>query len=364
MGICCGIVGLPNVGKSTFFNGLTQSIQAQAADYPFCTIEPNIGTICVPDERLYQLARIAGSKDIIPNFLQFCDIAGLVKGASQGQGLGNKFLGHIREVDAILHVVRCFGGAATHVEGRLDPVQDIQIIETELMIADLESLERRMTAMEKRYRQKDPETLELFPLYQAAKNVLDKGLLLSQGDFDPHQKELLRKSGFLTAKPVVYVGNISEEDFACPSALVTSFLEYVESRKEQWVLISAQIESELARLSQEEQKEFLTVLGLQESGIASIVRRCYERLDLETFFTIGPKEAHAWTIPKGCRAPQAAACIHTDFQKGFIAVEVVAYEDYIKFQGEQGAKAQGKLRIEGKEYIVQDGDVLHFRFNV
>lgn len=364
MSICCGIVGLPNVGKSTFFNGLTRAIQAQAANYPFCTIEPNVGTIAVPDERLYALAKIAGSQEVIPNVLQFWDIAGLVKGASQGQGLGNKFLGHIREVDAILHVVRCFSGEVTHVDGTVDPLADIQTIETELMVADLDSVKKRMMNLEKRFRQKDPEALELFPLYEKVRDVLDGGTLLIRGIFDEEERALLKKSGFLTAKPFLYVGNISEEDFHDPSPSVKNFVTDMKEKNENYVLISAQVESELLGLSAKEQEEFLETIGAKESGLFSVIKRCYELLDLETFFTIGPKEARAWTIKKGSKAPQAAGCIHTDFQKGFISAEVIAYHDYVNFSGENGAKNNGKLRIEGKEYIMCDGDVVHFRFNV
>ena len=362
MGFKCGIVGLPNVGKSTLFNALTATASAEAANYPFCTIEPNIGRVGVPDPRLYALAALAKSAKIIPTQLEFVDIAGLVRGASKGEGLGNQFLGHIREVDAIIHVVRCFEDAdITHVEGGIDPLRDIEIIETELMLADMESLEKRIPALEKKLRVKDPEALAQFPLMERALQLLKDGKPASLLQCAPEEKETLRQLQLLTTKPILYVCNVAESE----AATGNGFSEKVKTEKGRIALISAAIEAEVASLDRdEEKKEFLESLGLEETGLARVIREGYALLNLLTFFTIGPKEAHAWTVHENAKAPQAAGVIHSDFERGFICAETIGYEDYVAFQGEQGAKAAGKVRLEGRDYSVKDGDIFHFRFNV
>jgi len=366
MGFKCGIVGLPNVGKSTLFNALTATAAAEAANYPFCTIEPNVGRVGVPDKRLLDLANIAGSAKIIPTQLEFVDIAGLVRGASKGEGLGNQFLGHIREVDAIVHVVRCFENSdITHVEGEIDPIRDIDIIETELMLADMESLEKRLPALEKKLKIKDPTAIIHYPLMERALKLLREGTPARFVQCSPEEKVEFQRLQLITTKPILYVCNVSEDDAASGNR----FTELVKARAEKeggrMALISAAIESEVASLDSDEEKtEFLQSLGLSETGLTRVLREGYALLNLITFFTIGPKEARAWTVHKGSKAPQAAGEIHTDFERGFICAETVSYADYVASQGEQGAKAAGKLRLEGKEYIVDDGDVFHFRFNV
>jgi len=365
MGFNCGIVGLPNVGKSTLFNALLETAQAEAANYPFCTIEPNTGRVAVPDARLQKLAAIANSAEIIPTHLEFVDIAGLVKGASKGEGLGNKFLAHIREVDAILYVLRCFeDGDITHVEGSVDPLRDADIIESELMIADLESLEKRLPALEKKAKG-DKELLPQVELIKRALALLAEGkparLLEVKDQEEAKQFAMLQ---LLTAKPAMYICNVDEEAAAEGNSLSQQVQTMAKEREAQCVVISAKIESEIAALeTAEEKQEFLETIGLNETGLARVIRAGYDLLELVTFFTVGPKEARAWTVQKGSTAPQAAGEIHTDFEHGFIRTETIAYADYIAGNGEQGAKDAGKFRLEGKDYIVEDGDVFHFRFN-
>ena len=363
MGFKCGIVGLPNVGKSTLFNALTETAAAQAANYPFCTIEPNVGEVAVPDPRLDKLAVFGKSEKIVPTRLTFVDIAGLVRGASKGEGLGNQFLANIREVDAIAHVVRCFEDSdITHVEGKIDPVADIETIETELMLADLDSLERRVDALEKKARGNDREAKETLDLVQRSLALLREGQPARLIERKPEEDKTFAMLGLLTAKPVLYVCNVEESAAATGNA----FSAKVEARaKEEGavaVVISAKIESEIAVLSKEERVEYLEAVGLQEAGLDRLIRAGYALLDLVTYFTVGPKEARAWTIPRGTKAPQAAGVIHTDFERGFIRSETIAYDDYIALSGEAGARDAGKLRLEGKDYVVSDGDVLHFRF--
>jgi GTP-binding protein YchF len=363
MGFKCGIVGLPNVGKSTLFNALTETAAAQAANYPFCTIEPNVGEVAVPDPRLDKLAVLGKSEKIVPTRLTFVDIAGLVRGASKGEGLGNQFLANIREVDAIAHVVRCFEDSdITHVEGKIDPVADIETIETELMLADLDSLERRVDALEKKARGNDREAKETLDLVQRSLALLREGKPARLIERKPEEEKTFAMLGLLTAKPVLYVCNVEEGAAATGNA----FSAKVEARAREEgavaVVISAKIESEIAVLSKEERVEYLEAVGLQEAGLDRLIRAGYALLDLVTYFTVGPKEARAWTIPRGTKAPQAAGVIHTDFERGFIRSETIAYDDYVALSGEAGARDAGKLRLEGKEYVVADGDVLHFRF--
>jgi GTP-binding protein YchF len=363
MGFKCGIVGLPNVGKSTLFNALTETAAAQAANYPFCTIEPNVGEVAVPDPRLDKLAAIAGSQQTIPTRLTFVDIAGLVRGASKGEGLGNQFLANIREVDAIAHVVRCFEDSdITHVEGRIDPVADIETIETELMLADLDSLERRVDALEKKARGNDREAKETLDLVQRSLALLREGKPARLIERKPEEEKTFAMLGLLTAKPVLYVCNVEET----AAATGNEFSAKVEARAKGEgavsVVISAKIESEIAVLSKEERVEYLEAVGLKEPGLDRLIRAGYALLDLVTYFTVGPKEARAWTITRGTKAPQAAGVIHTDFERGFIRAETIAYDDYIALGGEAGARDAGKLRLEGKEYVVADGDIMHFRF--
>ena len=367
MGFSCGIVGLPNVGKSTLFNALLAVQQAEAANYPFCTIEPNIGRVAVPDPRLDAIAELAKSAEILPTQLEFVDIAGLVKGASTGEGLGNQFLGNIRETDAIVYVLRCFeDGNITHVEGSVDPLRDREIIETELILADLESLEKRRENLVKKLRGGDKDAKELSPIVEQAYALVAEGKpvrLLPPGD--PNERKLLKSLQLLTAKPVMVVCNVEEEAAAEGNALSADVQEKTAEEGIASVVISARIEAEIATLSDAEEKaEFLESLGLEETGLARVIRSGYGLLDLITFFTAGPKEARAWTVRKGAHAPQAAGVIHTDFEKGFIRAETIACDDYITCKGEQGAKDAGKLRLEGKDYPVQDGDIFHFRFNV
>jgi GTP-binding protein YchF len=363
MGFKCGIVGLPNVGKSTLFNALTQTAAAQAANYPFCTIEPNVGDVAVPDERLEKLAAIAGSKEIIPTRLTFVDIAGLVRGASKGEGLGNQFLANIRECDAIAHVVRCFEDSdITHVEGKIDPINDIETIETELMLADLESLEKRVVATEKKAKGGDKESKELLDLMNRCLVLLRDGKPARLARVDAEERKTFATLGLLSSKPVLYVCNVEE----AAADKGNDFADKVKGRaKEEGavaVVVSAKIESEIAVLPAAEQADYLEAVGLEEPGLNRVIRAGYQLLGLVTYFTVGPKEARAWTIERGTKAPQAAGVIHTDFEKGFIRAETVAYEDYVACNGESGAREAGKFRLEGKEYVVQDGDCLHFRF--
>ncbi|BAT59222.1 ribosome-binding ATPase YchF [Variibacter gotjawalensis] len=363
MGFKAGIVGLPNVGKSTLFNALTETAAAQAANYPFCTIEPNVGEVAVPDPRLDQLAVLGKSAEIIPTRLTFVDIAGLVRGASKGEGLGNQFLANIREVDAIVHVVRCFeDGDVTHVEGKIDPTADIETIETELMLADMDSLEKRIEPLQKRIRGNDKEAKESLPLVQAALALLREGKPARLTERREEDEKLFQSLALMTAKPVLYVCNVDEGAAAEGNSLSAKVEERAKAEGAKSVVISAKIESEIAVLPNEERKEFLETLGLAEPGLNRMIRAGYDLLGLLTYFTVGPKEARAWTITKGMRAPQAAGVIHTDFEKGFIRAETIAYADYVKLGGESGARDAGKLRLEGKEYIVADGDVMHFRF--
>ncbi len=363
MGFKCGIVGLPNVGKSTLFNALTQTAAAQAANYPFCTIEPNVGDVAVPDPRLETLAKIAGSKDIIPTRLTFVDIAGLVRGASKGEGLGNQFLANIRECDAIAHVVRCFeDGDVTHVEGRIDPLSDIATIETELMLADLESLERRVVQMEKKAKGGDKDAKDLLELAQRSLAELREGRPARAAGVSREDHKLFQSLGLLSSKPVLYVCNVEEASADKGNALSDQVREQAAKEGAVAVVVSAKIESEIAVLPIGEQKEYLEAVGLAEPGLNRVIRAGYDLLHLVTFFTVGPKEARAWTVEKGARAPQAAGVIHTDFEKGFIRAETIAYDDYVACKGEAGAREAGKFRLEGKDYVVNDGDVLHFRF--
>ncbi|HTW33470.1 MAG TPA: redox-regulated ATPase YchF [Rhizomicrobium sp.] len=363
MGFKCGIVGLPNVGKSTLFNALTQTAAAQAANYPFCTIEPNVGDVAVPDARLDKLAQIAKSAQIVPTRITFVDIAGLVRGASKGEGLGNQFLANIREVDAVVHVLRCFeDDDITHVEGRIDPVGDADTVETELMLADLDSLERRIGALEKKAKGGDKESREQFALMSKAIALLREGKPARDADLTPEERESYRQLGLMTEKPVLYVANVEEGSAATGNKYSKLVEEKAKREGAGCVVISARIEEEVAQLG-EERGEFLKTLGLEEPGLNRLIRAGYALLGLITFFTAGPKEARAWTITKGSRAPQAAGVIHTDFEKGFIRAETIAYNDYVALGGEAGARDAGKMRLEGKDYVVADGDVMHFRFN-
>ena len=366
MGFRCGIVGLPNVGKSTLFNALTETAAAQAANYPFCTIEPNVGRVAVPDERLDKIRAIAASAQEIETQIEFVDIAGLVRGASQGEGLGNQFLANIREVDAIVHVLRCFeGGDVSHVEGRVDPIADAETVETELMLADLDSLERRVPNLVKKAQQGDKEAkIEASVLGQALDLLRQSKPARLTQPRDAEEEKALSRAQLLTGKPVLYVCNVDESDAADGNALSARVFEKAAAEGARAVVVSAAIESEIATLPGEEREAFLADLGLHETGLARVIRAGYELLGLITFFTAGPKEARAWTVHKGARAPEAAGEIHTDFERGFIRAETIAFDDYVKFGGEAGARDAGKLRSEGKDYVVQDGDVMLFRFNV
>jgi len=364
MGFKCGIVGLPNVGKSTLFNALTRTAAAAAANYPFCTIEPNVGDVPVPDDRLETLTRIAGSKQIIPTRLTFVDIAGLVRGASKGEGLGNQFLANIRETDAIAHVLRCFeDDDVTHVEGRIDPVADAETVETELMLADLDSIERRSQNLGRRIRSGDKEAVVQERLLQRAKVALEQGRPARTVAIDPEDEKAWRGLQLLTAKPVLYVCNVEEAAAATGNAQSARVAAMAVDQGAASVVISAAIEEEIAQLDDDERAEFLTELGLKEAGLDRLIKAGYELLGLMTYFTVGPKEARAWTVEHGTPAPQAAGVIHGDFERGFIRSETIAYADFVAFNGEQGAKDAGKMRAEGKTYRVKDGDVLHFLFN-
>ena len=366
MGFKCGIVGLPNVGKSTLFNALIQTAVAQAANYPFCTIEPNVGEIAVPDPRLDVLAKLAKSAEIVPTRLTFVDIAGLVRGASKGEGLGNQFLANIREVDAIAHVVRCFkDDDVTHVEGRIDPVADIETIETELMLADLDRLEKRLDNLEKKAKGNNEEAKEAkatLDLVERALALLREGRPARFVERKPEEEKAFHALGLLTSLPVLYVCNVDEASAAAGNEYSRQVEERARLEGEGSVVISAKIESEIVALQPEEREHFLADLGLQEPGLDRLVRAGYELLGLVTYFTAGPKQAAAWTVTRGTRAPQAAGVIHTDFERGFIRAETIAYDDYVERGGESGARDSGKLRLEGKDYVVADGDVMHFRF--
>ncbi len=363
MGFKCGIVGLPNVGKSTLFNALTQTAAAQAANYPFCTIEPNVGDVAVPDPRLDTLAAIAGSKEIIPTRITFVDIAGIVRGASKGEGLGNQFLANIREVDAIAHVVRCFeNGDITHVEGRIDPIADIETIETELMLADLDSLEKRIAPLEKKAKSGDKDAKEQVSIMERCLVLLRDGKPARLAEYTPEEERNFRMLNLLTAKPVLYVCNVEEASAHDGNTFSAKVFERAKHEGAKAVVVSAQIESEIAVMDAADQKDYLDAVGLDEPGLNRVIRAGYELLELLTYFTVGPKEARAWTITKGTKAPQAAGVIHTDFEKGFIRAETISYGDYVSSKGEAGARDAGKFRLEGKEYVVADGDVLHFRF--
>ncbi|HEX4043053.1 MAG TPA: redox-regulated ATPase YchF [Xanthobacteraceae bacterium] len=364
MGFKCGIVGLPNVGKSTLFNALTETAAAQAANYPFCTIEPNVGEVAVPDARLETLAKLAKSAQIVPTRLTFVDIAGLVRGASKGEGLGNQFLANIREVDAIAHVVRCFeDNDVTHVEGRIDPIADIETVETELMLADLESLERRADGLSKKSKGGDKEAKESLDLIIRALTLLRDGKPARLTERKPEEEKAFHMLGLLTALPVLYVCNVEETSAGSGN----DFSQKVEARAKAEgaaaVVISAKIEAEIAVLSRDEREDYLAAIGLKQAGLDRLITAGYALLHLVTFFTAGPKEARAWTVTGGARAPQAAGVIHSDFEHGFIRAETIAYDDYVACGGEAGARDAGKMRLEGKDYVVQDGDVMHFRFS-
>jgi len=364
MGFKTGIVGMPNVGKSTLFNALTKTAAAQAANFPFCTIEPNTGVVAVPDVRLDTLAAIAGSKQILPAQMTFVDIAGLVKGASKGEGLGNQFLANIRECDAIAHVVRCFeDGDVTHVEGRVDPVDDAQVIEMELMLADLESIEKRRANLARKLKGNDKEALQQDRLLAAAQAALEADKPARSVEIDPDDMKQWRMLQLLTQKPILYVCNVEEENAAKGNAHSEAVAKMAAEQGAGAVVISAKIEEEISQLEAEEAEMFLGEMGLEEAGLDRLIRAGYELLHLETYFTVGPKEARAWTIQKGTAAPQAAGVIHGDFEKGFIRAETIAFADFVQFKGETGAKEAGKMRAEGKSYIVQDGDVMHFLFS-
>lgn len=364
MGFNCGIVGLPNVGKSTLFNALTSTQAAEAANYPFCTIEPNTGVVGVPDPRLDKIAALAQSAQVIRTQLEFVDIAGLVRGASKGQGLGNQFLANIREVDAIVHVLRCFDGEVTHVEGSVDPIRDAEVIDTELMLADLEGLERRYSNVEKRAKTGDKDAQALGAVMKKALDALQEGTPCRHLSVGAEEQRDWKSLQLLSAKPVLYVANVDEGAAATGNDYSKRVLAHAEAEGSRAVVISAQIEQELAQLESDEAKEFLDTLGLDRPGLHKVIQAGYGLLGLISFFTAGPKEARAWTVRAGSTAPQAAGVIHTDFERGFIKAETIAYEDYVACGGEAGAKEAGKLRQEGKGYIVQDGDVFHFRFNV
>jgi len=367
MGFKCGIVGLPNVGKSTLFNALTSTAAAQAANFPFCTIEPNVGRVAVPDDRLDKISAIAKSAEAIPTQLEFVDIAGLVKGASRGEGLGNKFLANIREVDAIVHVLRCFDdGNVTHVDGDVDPIRDAETVETELLLADLESMERRIDPIAKKAKSGEKEAKEAMAVMGPVLKALQDGkpARTAMPDDEAALKHF-RQLQLMTAKPMLYVANVEEDAAATGNALAEKVAAKAKAENAVSVVISAAIEAEVSQLEDAaEQSDFLESLGLEETGLSRIIRAGYDLLDLLTFFTAGPKESRAWTVNSGAKAPQAAGVIHTDFERGFIRAETIAYDDFVSLGGEQPAKDAGKMRQEGKDYVVKDGDVMHFLFNV
>jgi ribosome-binding ATPase len=366
MGFRCGIVGLPNVGKSTLFNALTATAAAAAANYPFCTIEPNVGRVPVPDARLDKLATLAKSAKTVPTQLEFVDIAGLVRGASKGEGLGNQFLGHIREVDAIAHVLRCFeGGDITHVEGSIDPIRDAETVETELMLSDMESLEKRLSNLQKKAKTGDKEAKAQLDLVEPALAALREGKAARTVKIAPEQLDTWRQLQLITAKPVLYVCNVEEASADKGNSLSAKVAAMAAKQGASSVVISAAIEAEIAQLpTDEERREFLSSLGLSETGLARVIQAGYGLLGLQTFFTAGPKEARAWTVRKGAKAPEAAGVIHSDFERGFIAAETIAFDDFVALGGEAAAKEAGKARTEGRDYPVKDGDVFLFRFNV
>jgi len=364
MGFKCGIVGLPNVGKSTLFNALTETAAAQAANYPFCTIEPNVGEVAVPDPRLETLATLAKSATIVPTRLTFVDIAGLVRGASKGEGLGNQFLANIREVDAIAHVVRCFEDTdVTHVEGRIDPLADIETVETELMLADLDSLERRVDGLNKKAKGGDKEAKETLDLINRALALLREGKPARLTVRKPEEEPAFHMLGLLTSLPVLYVCNVDEASAASGNAYARQVEARAAAEGAAAIVISAKIEAEIAVLARDERNEYLAAVGLKEPGLDRLIRAGYALLHLVTFFTAGPKETRAWTVTRGTKAPQAAGVIHTDFERGFIRAETIAYDDYVAYGGEAGTRDAGKMRLEGKDYVVEDGDVMHFRFS-
>ncbi|ACJ00784.1 redox-regulated ATPase YchF [Rhodospirillum centenum] len=365
MGFNCGIVGLPNVGKSTLFNALTSTAAAEAANYPFCTIEPNVGRVGVPDPRLDRLAVIAKSAKTVPTQLEFVDIAGLVRGASRGEGLGNQFLANIREVDAIVHVLRCFeDGDITHVEGSVDPVRDAETVETELMLADLDSLEKRLPPLQKKAKGGDKEAKATADLMERALTVLRDGKPARTVELSPEEVSGFRQMQLLTGKPVLYVCNVEEASAAAGNAFSARVEAMAKAQGAASVVISAAIEAEVSQLPPEDKAEYLASMGLEEPGLNRLIRAGYGLLNLLTFFTVGPKEARAWTVRRGAKAPEAAGVIHTDFERGFIKAETIDFETYVTLGGEGPAKEAGKMRMEGKEYVVQDGDIFHFRFNV
>ena len=364
MGFKCGIVGLPNVGKSTLFNALTRTAAAQAANFPFCTIEPNIGEVSVPDERLEKIAKIAGSREVLPARLNFVDIAGLVKGASRGEGLGNQFLANIRETDAIAYVLRCFENPdIVHVSGSIDPVSDAQTVETELMLADLESLEKRIAPLQKRLRGGDKEAMLTMDLVERTIKVLEKGLPARKVELSEEEDKPFRELQLLTSKPSLYVCNVDEESAASGNEMTREVARHAAANDAAMIIICAEIEAELAQLDAAEQEEYLQALGLEEPGLNRLIKQGYQLLDLQTYFTAGPKETRAWTIKKGTKAPAAAGVIHTDFERGFIRAQTIACKDYLTLGGEAAAREAGKVRDEGRDYVVADGDVMLIKFN-